>query len=427
MALFLFALIPFSVMMFIFHGVSWEFFSALRLSLMATLLGYLFSTFQYNSHISRIENFSKLELDSNHKTENMVNLKKVYDELELSHKITEAMMKITTEILKNDRLDDVLQLVLDEAVKLVPKAQAGSILILSGERMEFRAAREYNLEKLQKITLYFKDLFQATLEDIYEPAIIKNLRTFDEGHLSPETFKNFKSNDSMVAQAVLTCSFKFDGRFFGSINLDNFDSEESFNDSDKYMIAHLAKQLEITIGIHKLYEKAIRPTKYDELTQAFTRKYHKELLAIAFQKAKDEDSPLSICTFDINLFKEINDTYGHETGDECLAHFSRTILGLMTPEMFFSRVGGDEFVLVLSGKRFQEATAFIKTIREMLKATPFEGLDSRHEIRFGCGIASFPDDGRELSDLIRLSDARMYLDKTLVKSMAKIEETASES
>ncbi|MFH0992881.1 MAG: GGDEF domain-containing protein, partial [bacterium] len=178
---------------------------------------------------------------------------------------------------------------------------------------------------------------------------------------------------------------------------------------------HLAKQLEIIISIHKLYEKAIRPTKYDDLTQAFSRRYQKELLRQAYDVAKKNQEPLTICTVDINMFKEINDRYGHEIGDECLLYFAESVRANPFENMIFSRVGGDEFSFVFPQTDCVLASEYIAKLRQYLETHPFIVDQQSVQVAFGCGIAVFPDDGENLNELIRLSDARMYADKTAMK------------
>ncbi len=413
--LFLFALFLFNGMMLSYHGFAPLFFDGLRLSIMISILGYIYATITYQSHKNRIATMFMLEREIAKQEKHMQRLKKVYDELESSHRITEAMMLTTSEILKNDRLDDVLQLVLDETIKLIPRGQAGSILILDGDKMSFRAASGYSLEHLQTITLSVDELFQSKQADIFEPAIIRNLEVFDSSRLSDEKLEQFKARGALVAKSVLTCSFRFAGAFFGSINIDNFESEDAYDEADKVMISHLAKQLEIIISIHKLYEKAIRPTKYDELTQAFSRRYQKELLAKAFAAAKASHDPLSVCTVDINMFKEINDRYGHEIGDECLVYFADAVRANPCQDMIFSRVGGDEFSFVFPRTGYSDVCAYIARLRNYLAANPFVVGDHSESVTFGCGVAVYPEDGDELAGLIRLSDSRMYADKTAMK------------
>jgi len=414
--LFLFGFLPFNVMMYFMHGFDIIFFEGLRFSLMVFLLGYLYTMITYWAYKNQSATMQQLADENQMKTDNIEQMTKIYADLESSHRITEAMMLITTEILKNEQLDDVLQLVLNEAVKLVPQAQAGSILILTDGQMRFRAAHGYDLKNLRKITLRIEDLFQSKQADLYQPTIVKNLEAFDEAHLNEETLNQFQENRALVAKAVLSCSFKYDGKFFGSINLDNFNSENAFNESDEYMIRHLAKQLEITIAIHKLYEKALLPTKYDELTQAYTRKHFKELLSRSVINAIDNQIPFSICTIDINNFKEINDRYGHDIGDDCLSFFASAIRSVAPDNMMFSRIGGDEFSFAFLHANIQEVSQHIDHIRDYLKLNPIVIQGKPESLAFACGIASYPEDSGDLRELFKLSDRRMYEDKSKMKT-----------
>ncbi|MBU1145146.1 MAG: sensor domain-containing diguanylate cyclase [Firmicutes bacterium] len=413
--LMLFEIIPINLVLFFYHGTSVLFFDGLRLTLMMAILSYIYAMVQYQSFQSRISSLLELEQENLNQIENMKKLKDVYDELESSYKITEAMMLITTEILKNDQLDDVLQLVLEESVKLIQNAQAGSILILSGEDMHFRAAYGYDIKMLRKIVLKKEDLFQSSLKDVFEPAIINNLEVFNAVRLKEEKFNQFQDINALNAVSVLTCSFKFENQFFGLINLDNFESVTAYSERDKYLIKHLAKQVEIAIAIHKLYEKAIRPTKYDELTQAYTRRYHNELLLEAVKKVDEDHSHLSICIIDINRFKEINDVYGHEIGDQCLTYFADCVRENTVENMIFSRIGGDEFTIIFSDANQIKAMGYIEKIRLFMEKNKFQIQDKSELIRFACGISTYPDEGKNIKTLIKLADDRMYEDKAKMK------------
>jgi diguanylate cyclase (GGDEF)-like protein len=188
------------------------------------------------------------------------------------------------------------------------------------------------------------------------------------------------------------------------------------------MIKHLAKQIEIAVAIHQLYEKAVWPTKYDELTEAYTRRYHRSLLEKALSTAISKKQTLSICALDINNLKEINDQFGHEAGDECLRFFAESVRATITDSMIFSRVGGDEFALAFEHCNAEVATAKIDRLRTYLNAHPFCYQENSKIICFGCGIASYPNDGSDLNQLIRLSDRRMYEDKFIIKAKQPISE-----
>lgn len=415
MILFAFSLLTFTAMAFFTHGISRVFYEQSRINAMMLLLCYMYTMIQFMTDAKRMELFAMLEANSIHQNTTIQNLTTAYEDLDQSRRITEAMMNITAEILKNDQFDEVLQMILDEAIKVIPKAQAGSILIYNGEVMEYRAASGYRLSKLQKIKLRVEDLFQATFKDMYEPEIIQDLKVFDEAHMNEKVVSKLHEEEALIAKSVLTCSFKHEGQFLGLINLDNFESTTIFNDIDKRMVKHLAKQLEITIAIHKLYGKAIKQTRYDVLTQANSRRYHQELLQKAYENAKLNHTTLSICSLDLNNLKELNDRYGHDAGDDGLRYFASIILKTENDHNFFSRLGGDEFVLVYPNLGIKEVSERIQHLREFFNDNPFVHSHEKIFMRFGCGIATFPYDGLELEDLVKLSDKRMYEDKERIK------------
>jgi diguanylate cyclase (GGDEF)-like protein len=418
--LFVFSSLGFIALMYIAIGPNPKFYEYLRFCIMISIVGYVYTTIQYIMDQKRRGLLYMLEETNISQKSALDKLQLAYANLDQSHRITEGMMKITTEILENDEFDDVLQMILNEAVNVMPKAQAGSILIFNGELMEYRAALGYDLKNLQKIKLKVEDLFQSTFEDMYAPAIIKDLKVFDEGHLGSDLLNSLKENKALIAKAVLTCSFKYDNQFFGLINLDNFESDTIFDETDKRMIKHLAHQIEITIAIHKVYGKAIKQTRYDILTQANSRRYHQELLEKAYEKAVKNKTEMSICTIDLNNLKELNDLVGHDAGDDSLRHFSSIVRHTENDEStIFSRIGGDEFVLVFPGIDAIETSKKIENIRSILSNHPFHHGNLTEVLTFGCGIATYPYDSLSLEELVILSDRRMYVNKEEVKKNHK--------
>ncbi len=413
--IYLYAFLAFNGMMFLVNGGNTIFFEGLRISFMAALAGFIYSWVQYRTNSGRKHLLNLLEEKNEEQEEALLKLKKVYDDLDENNRVTEMMLSMTSSMLKTDFFDDVLQMILEEAIKVIPKADSGSILIYNGDIMEYKAACGYNLKELQKVRLRYEDLFQATLDDMYEPAIIIDLNRFDETHLSDDTVSLLRNQSALIAQSVLTCSFKYEDNFFGSINLDNFDSKIAFDESDKILIKQLAKQIEIIITIHKLYGKAISNTRYDTLTKACSRSYHQELLNKALESAKEHKHNLSICYMDINNFKLMNDQFGHKAGDEYLRYFAEAIPDNAEGDYFLSRLGGDEFALVYPSYTATEAKKRINQLRQYLNNHPFIHQNEEKILFFGCGIVSYPEDGNNSVDLMNIADKRMYENKAIIK------------
>ena len=158
-----------------------------------------------------------------------------------------------------------------------------------------------------------------------------------------------------------------------------------------------------------MYEKAVRPTKIDELTQAYTRKYGMKLLNRMIQK--NQKLKYTICFIDINHLKKINDDYGHDVGDKYLFAFCEGVRNANMRENVFSRIGGDEFLLVFKNLGIEESQVQLKILRSYLEKNKFKIDDKKKTITFAVGITTYPDEGNDIDMLIKLADKRMYIDK----------------
>ena len=416
--IFLFAASSYILLSYFTYGISEMFYQDITLALMLSLIVGIASTIIYQLHSGHKRVIHDLDLKNKRFSVVIDNLRAAHTSLKISKKITDNMYELTQEVLKNENIEDVLQLVLEKAAALIPNFQAGSILLLDNNELKFVAASGYKLEKLQEVKLKPEETFQSDLENKYDPFIIKNLEVFDEAKMGKEKADKLLKENVFTIKACMTCSFKYNDEFFGSINIDNFDSQEAFVNEDKYLIKQLAQEIEIIISIHKLYEQALRPTKYDDLTQAKTRRYCIRLLEDLIKG--DKDSKISICTIDINNLKTVNDEYGHDIGDKYLFEFAEAVRKSRILENIFGRVGGDEFLLIFSKIDKQEALKQISIIKNYLKKNLLEVTNKKIEISFASGIAVYGVDGKEISGLIKLSDKRMYEDKYAQKQIVKI-------
>ncbi|MGZ5445082.1 MAG: diguanylate cyclase [Thermoanaerobaculia bacterium] len=114
----------------------------------------------------------------------------------------------------------------------------------------------------------------------------------------------------------------------------------------------------------------------------------------------------TILFFDLNDFKDINDSYGHQTGDECLRHFARALQTSFRPEDEVIRYAGDEFVVVARGAEPDQLLDRVEALRDRLK---FE-RGTIPAIRFAAGHAVLPPNG-EPEAALRAADEAMYRDK----------------
>lgn len=147
----------------------------------------------------------------------------------------------------------------------------------------------------------------------------------------------------------------------------------------------------------------------DEVTGIPNRRYFSREISNRIKSFPDKK--FALIFIDIDNFKYVNDTYGHDTGDSLLKEFSKTILEMKIEELLLTRYGGDEFVLVKNNikDRKQIKDLLDNIIKKFSKPININGKDIFCTLSIGVSI--YPTDGKELGILIKRADMAMYLAK----------------
>ncbi|MCB1159608.1 MAG: diguanylate cyclase [Leptospiraceae bacterium] len=155
-----------------------------------------------------------------------------------------------------------------------------------------------------------------------------------------------------------------------------------------------------------------RMAKYDFLTGLANRYLFNELANSAMLYAHRSNKNLALFFIDLDDFKEVNDTYGHDVGDKLLVSFSKTVKAYLRESDIIARLGGDEFIILLhdvSGK-----VAIIEVAKRILTFVS-KKIEINETIKIGVscsmGIALYPEDANELEKLIACADIAMYKSK----------------
>jgi diguanylate cyclase (GGDEF)-like protein len=161
---------------------------------------------------------------------------------------------------------------------------------------------------------------------------------------------------------------------------------------------------------HSYYEEIYRMTIIDALTGAHNKRYFLEFLEREIARCQRYGRPLSLLMFDIDHFKQINDTHGHLTGDYVLKEMSRRLLGRIRKEELLARYGGEEFAAVLPETDHAGAMKFAEQIRQLVAAEPFEYEGDRFKVTVSIGVATLDggDEAGEAAAFIRSADENLY-------------------
>lgn len=169
--------------------------------------------------------------------------------------------------------------------------------------------------------------------------------------------------------------------------------------------ATLERQIE---EIHRLQEELRELAVRDGLTNLFNRRYLDDTLERELARAKREGYPLSLVMIDIDHFKRLNDTYGHQAGDKVLRELAALLWGDIRAEDVPCRYGGEEFLVLLPRMPLEVALERAEGWRRTFQATRVPFGDFQLETTISCGLSSYPEHARTPDDLLRCCDAALY-------------------
>jgi len=171
------------------------------------------------------------------------------------------------------------------------------------------------------------------------------------------------------------------------------------------------------ITMQKRTEEALENLAYhDALTQLPNRVLFKDRLHQGIANAKREKSLLGILLIDLDRFKFVNDTLGHDAGDELLQLVSNQLLSVVRESDTVARLGGDEFVVILPDIHSPEAAAHVaQNIINTLR-NPYRLRENSVNIGASIGISIYPNNGQKVDILVKQADLALYKAKDLGKN-----------
>ena len=154
-------------------------------------------------------------------------------------------------------------------------------------------------------------------------------------------------------------------------------------------------------------EQLKKQANVDPLTGLYNRRRTLEYLEKLLRAPEHQ---ISICLCDIDFFKRVNDTYGHDVGDIVLKKISETFRKELPIGTFISRWGGEEFLLIFPISNGDEAHIFLETLRQKIKALVFDGGSESFSVSLTFGLVEY-DFHSDLTTILKQADEKLYLGK----------------
>lgn len=222
-----------------------------------------------------------------------------------------------------------------------------------------------------------REFYRAMWEDLHA-----------KGGWSGDIYNIRKNGEEFIERLTITTSYNEDGAVENYIGL--------FTDVTRL------RQREAVIW---------RQAHYDHLTQLPNRQMFQENLLCAIEESRRREKVFALVFLDLDFFKEVNDTFGHDEGDELLRQVAARLQSCVRSTDLVARLGGDEFVLILHDTKSQEDIFNVCHKVLDLIAKPYRLANNTVNISVSAGVTFYPQDGQDGVSLLKHADLAMYAAK----------------
>jgi diguanylate cyclase (GGDEF)-like protein len=269
---------------------------------------------------------------------------------------------------------------------------------------------DYDHEKKEGLVfLDDKELLKSTFGLSPRPF----LGTYKQSNCS-QFFQNLDRKP--VSVAIIPLSRR--GKFLGSLNFGSYTPNRFINNMATDFIEHMVSVVSVCLENNLNYEMMRRTSLIDTLTGVNNRRFLEQRIGEELDRSQRNQQPLTCLFLDIDHFKTVNDTYGHQTGDYVLSMTANSIKQLLRSNDVLARYGGEEFVALLSDINEAKANEIANRIREHIKNLGLSYNNQAINITMSIGSSTYlpsasPSIGSvELaSRLIHYSDKALYFAK----------------
>jgi diguanylate cyclase (GGDEF)-like protein len=204
------------------------------------------------------------------------------------------------------------------------------------------------------------DVFMSYVKINSLPLLISNL----------PSDKRFPSEKGSNKKSLIAAPIRFEYNFFGAIEGSSY-LNDFFSEQDLRKLSACSEAIGTALNNARLYKQLKSLSITDSFTGFYTHNYFKERLQEEINSAKYAKIPLSLGILDIDFFKNINDNFGHQTGDNAIRHISSLIRSTFEEMDLIAHYGGEEFAVIFPNTKIDEAKKIAENLRVKVEKEKF--------------------------------------------------------
>lgn len=321
---------------------------------------------------------------------------------DLDHKVFNLMtLQQASKVLSSTlNLEELINISIDMFLETV-WANKGILMLTSDESpdLEVKAFKGISEEEIEALKIDPAESWvMATIEKERKPIFAKEL--------SGKSYQSYTALNKELPFAVYVPMLK-ENELYGIVKIGPKINGEPFSDNDLEFFETLASQAVIAFENARLYSLAIT----DSITKLYVHRYFQYRLEEEVARSRRYNSTISLLMCDIDHFKNVNDTFGHQQGDCILREVSRIIRKNVRNTDIACRYGGEEFAIVLPETTQSDAKIVAERIRRDVAKFEFPSIMSDQpsiHCSISIGVAGFPLNADNKDQLIQKADASLY-------------------
>ncbi len=332
----------------------------------------------------------------------MININELIERLRENEEITRKFHEIETQILTITNFRDLFETLLTQIIDKFKVSYAWISMIKNSDVSSFIQSLESSDTLRGRLNIIDRDSFLKHAGTGMKPLLINN-------HIRSYTNLIPKNQKKIPIKSMAIAPISLHGEVIGSLNQADISQKRFQPGIDTSRLEQLAVKVSLCLSNVFAHEKLKYLAYHDPLTGLLNRRVMESILKREFNRSNRYESVLSVVFLDIDDFKTVNDSYGHDRGDDLLKYVAINLLEMSRESDVVARFAGDEFVFILPETSTKSAEKLMGRLKKTLQDDPLRFGDISIPVSISFGVASTED--REIKEwrfLLRKADKKLY-------------------